>query len=286
MAPFAYDAGRGVVVLFGGTFYEPSVDNVLPLGETWEYDGVDWRRVPPIAAEPGPRWGSMTYDPARGRVLLFGGITHTGRRYRVLDELWQFDGLRWAKVSTREVPPAGGPGAFAFDPDHDRAVMLWRIDTGGRPTGRLWQFEAAPLPAFSRYGSGCAGSDGTPSLDAAPGSLPALGAVLDLDLTQLPNAAGTLLLGAGLGIGQFAGMPLPLDLGFAGMPRCDLWIGLDPGISIPHGFPGGGAHRISLPIPNVAALGGLQLALQALVLDPGSPNGVATMSNAALATIH
>jgi hypothetical protein len=41
-----------------------------------------------------------------------------------------------------------------------------------------------------------------------------------------------------------------------------------------------------MPIPNLMALDGLQLALQALVLDPGSPNGVATMSNAGIATIH
>jgi hypothetical protein len=183
-------------------------------------------------------------------------------------------------------PPAGGPAAFAFDPDHDRAVMLWRIDTGGQPVGGIWQFEAAPIPTFTRYGFGCAGSNGTPSLDAAPGSLPALGGILRLDLRQLPPAGGTLLLGAGLGISHAAGLPLPLDLGFAGMPGCDLWIGLGPTLSIQHGFPAGGAHRISLQIPNVAALGGLQLALQALVLDPGSPNGFATMSNAGIATIH
>jgi hypothetical protein len=218
---------------------------------------------------------------------MFGGITTTGG-FGVLDETWEYDGAArtWTLLPTPHGPSARGAAGMAYDPVHDRTVAVYGTDLSWDPIGGVMEFQPAKVPAFSRYGSGCAGSNGTPSLDAAPGSLPALGTVLDLDLTRLPTAGGTLLLGAGLGIGQFAGMPLPLDLGFAGMPRCDLWIGLDPALSIQHGFAGGGTHRISIPIPNVAALGGLQLALQALVLDSGSPNGVASMSNAAIATIH
>jgi hypothetical protein len=282
MAPLAYDARRGVVVLFGGSWMQGMA---LPLGETWEYDGVDWRRVPALAPEPCDRWGSMSYDSARGRVLLFGGITYANGSYETLGDLWQFDGVRWTPVSTSEVPPAGGPASFAYDPDHDRAVMLWRIDTGGQPVGGIWQFEAAPIPTFTRYGFGCAGSNGTPSLDAAPGSLPALGGILRLDLRQLPPAGGTLLLGAGLGISHAAGLPLPLDLGFAGMPGCDLWIGLAPDLSDLRSF-AGSTHQVALAIPNLAALAGLQLALQALVFDTAAPNGFASMSNAGIATIH
>jgi hypothetical protein len=175
---------------------------------------------------------------------------------------------------------------FAYDPVRDRMVAAFGWLEGLSPNRDVWELLPPAVPTFARYGIGCAGSNGIPRLDAAAGSLPALGGVLRLDLSQLPTAGGTLLLGAGLGIGQFAGMPLPLDLGFAGMPRCDLWIALVPALSIQHGFPVGGAHRISIPIPNVADLDGLQLALQALVLDSGSPNGVASMSNAAIATIH
>jgi hypothetical protein len=228
----------------------------LPLGETWEYDGVDWRRVPALAPEPCDRWGSMSYDSARGRVLLFGGITYANGSYETLGDLWQFDGVRWTPVST-----------------------------GGQPVGGIWQFEAAPIPTFTRYGFGCAGSNGTPSLDAAPGSLPALGGILRLDLRQLPPAGGTLLLGAGLGISHAAGLPLPLDLGFAGMPGCDLWIGLAPDLSDLRSF-AGSTHQVALAIPNLAALAGLQLALQALVFDTAAPNGFASMSNAGIATIH
>jgi hypothetical protein len=285
VAPLVYDAGRGVVVLFGGSYFDPGQGDVRPLGETWEYDGVDWRRVPAIAPEPSDRWGSMTYDPTRGRVLLFGGITFANGSYAILGDLWQFDGTQWSQTPSPVSPPAGGPGAFAFDPDHDRAVMLWRIDTGGQPVGGIWQFEAAPIPTFTRYGFGCAGSNGTPSLDAAPGSLPALGGILRLDLRQLPPAGGTLLLGAGLGISHAAGLPLPLDLGFAGMPGCDLWIGLAPDLSDLRSF-AGSTHQVALAIPNLAALAGLQLALQALVFDTAAPNGFASMSNAGIATIH
>jgi hypothetical protein len=286
MASLVYDAGRGVVVLFGGTFYDPNRDNVFPLGETWEYDGVDWRRVPVLGPEPCDRWGSMTYDPTRGRTLLFGGITFTGGSYETLDDLWQFDGLRWSKISSPEDPPAGGPAAFAFDPDHDRAVMLWRIDTGGQPLGGIWQFEAAPVPAFGRYGAGCAGSNGTPSLDVVPGSLPARGGVLQLRVDGLPTGGGILLLGAGLGIGRLADLPLPLDLASFGAPGCDLWIGLEPALSSLRSFGVGGSERFALAIPDLAVLDGLQIALQALVFDTAAPNGFASLSNAGIATIR
>jgi hypothetical protein len=289
-APLVFDAGRGVVMLFGGARMSPQ-GNPSALGETWEFDGQDWTLIPtPPQSTPSARYAhGIVYDPARGRVLMFGGLTTSGG-FAVLDETWEYDGAAatWTLLTTTLAPPARGGLAMAHDPVHDRSVMLYgtTVSANWNPIGGIWDFHPAAVPAFARYGVGCAGSDGTPSLDAAPGSLPALGAVLDLDLTQLPNRGGTLLLGAGLGIGQFSGMPLPLDLGFAGMPGCDLWIGLDPAISIQHGFPAGGAHRISLQIPNVAALAGLQLALQAMVFDSAAPNGFASMSNAGIATIH
>jgi hypothetical protein len=284
----AYDARTGLVVMFGGAYLR-SNGGYTSLDDTWVYDGADWYEIPiPAQARPPARWTpTLDYDPARGRILMFGGMASAGG-YHALDDTWEFDGTSWTQVQVPQRPLARAGAASAHDPVHDRIVVFGGLATSGGFTiaPDILEFRPAPIPAFAPYGFGCSGSNGTPNLDAAPGSLPALGGVLLLDLSQLPTAGGALLLGAGLGIGQFAGMPLPLDLGFAGMPRCDLWIGLDPSISILHGFPSGGTHRISMPIPNLMALDGLQLALQALVVDPGSPNGIATMSNAGIATIH
>jgi len=71
----AYSAARGRVVLFGG---------VGATADTWEWDGVTglWQVFPAITAPtsssaavwPAARVNhGLTYDPARGAVVLFSG---------------------------------------------------------------------------------------------------------------------------------------------------------------------------------------------------------------------
>ncbi|MFY9342582.1 MAG: kelch repeat-containing protein, partial [Planctomycetota bacterium] len=55
----AFDASRGVCVLFGGTL-QPGTG----LGETWEWNGVTWTQRSP-SVSPSPRYHfAMTYEPA------------------------------------------------------------------------------------------------------------------------------------------------------------------------------------------------------------------------------
>src|SRR5690606_5722163 len=62
----AYDAARGVTVLFGG------FDGAADSGETWEYDGTAWSLV--SISGPSARSGhAMVFDSARGVTVLFGG---------------------------------------------------------------------------------------------------------------------------------------------------------------------------------------------------------------------
>src|SRR5262245_54514259 len=75
LAAMAYDAARGRVVLFGGSFANGTYS-----ADTWEYDGQAWRlRV--TTNRPSGRGGhAMSYDAARGRVVLFGGSASTTLR--------------------------------------------------------------------------------------------------------------------------------------------------------------------------------------------------------------
>ena len=46
--------------------------------DTWEYDGLSWRQITPTDPEddgsPSARFSAgLTYDAARGVVVLFGG---------------------------------------------------------------------------------------------------------------------------------------------------------------------------------------------------------------------
>jgi hypothetical protein len=63
-----YDAGREVVLLFGGT----SADN-----STWEWNGSQWTER--TSRVPLRRAGhSLAYDEARNEILLHGGVSWRG----------------------------------------------------------------------------------------------------------------------------------------------------------------------------------------------------------------
>ena len=86
----AYDAARGVTILFGGSVND---------GDTREWDGVRWAQV---AAEddggPSARYyHAMAYDSERGVTVLFGGAGPAGPSG--LGDTWEWDGVRWALVS-------------------------------------------------------------------------------------------------------------------------------------------------------------------------------------------
>jgi hypothetical protein len=69
----SYDSARGRVVLFGGGTNEYGY-----LGDTWEWDGINWTQIHPVKSPSTRGYTSMAYDAARGRTVLFGGYSGTG----------------------------------------------------------------------------------------------------------------------------------------------------------------------------------------------------------------
>jgi PKD repeat protein len=92
-AVMVYDAGRGVVVLFGGLQCQGS--NCLNLGDTWMWDGTAWTQQFPVTSPPARHGATMVYDAATRLVVLFGGQT-TGEVN--LNDLWTWDGSNWTPV--------------------------------------------------------------------------------------------------------------------------------------------------------------------------------------------
>jgi len=137
----AFDSTRGVTVLFGGNTGTAN-------GETWEWDGTEWKQV--AGTGPAPRFGhAMTF---RGNAVLFGGVG--------FGDSWEWDGSTW-----RETPaPAGNRPSvraycgFANDCWGD-AVILGGHD--GTVLGDLWGYNAnefgwdefgmAPVSARYKY---------------------------------------------------------------------------------------------------------------------------------------
>jgi len=65
-----YDQVRGEILLFGGL---AGSSGQIFLNDTWAWNGTTWvKKFPSVS--PSPRYGhAMVFDPARSKVLLFGG---------------------------------------------------------------------------------------------------------------------------------------------------------------------------------------------------------------------
>jgi hypothetical protein len=110
----AFDPNRARVVLFGGS----SASSQTPLGDVWEYDGAAGAWTNPVpAAAPGPRYdASLGFDPASGRVLLFGGESPLAatERSTLYTDLWSWDGTSFTRrlLGASPGPRSGASGGF------------------------------------------------------------------------------------------------------------------------------------------------------------------------------
>ena len=88
----AYDAARGVIVLFGGG---------RRTAETWTWDGTAWTQHM-VSGPSGRDTHAMAYDARRGRVVLYGGggtRSEGAPPYGYLSDVWEWDGARWTRAS-------------------------------------------------------------------------------------------------------------------------------------------------------------------------------------------
>lgn len=149
---FAYDSGRERLVLHGGfTMPGGSRGDLVPQGDTWEWDGSAWSRV--TDGGPGMRdHTAMVYDPERRVVVLFGG----GRPdHTLLDDTWIWDGASWREIEAPG-PPARSTHRLVWD-DSRKAVLLfggWGAEGLLADTwawdGRAWSaLSPGPSPRFA-----------------------------------------------------------------------------------------------------------------------------------------
>lgn len=129
-----YDVRRGRVVLLRTDFGNPM--------QTWELDGLGWRRVT-TAASPTPRTGhSLAYDAARDRVVVFGGSsTASGTSGTRLADTWEYDGTNWAVRSPTASPPARTNHAMVYDSVRSRIVMFG--GASGSAFDDTWEYDGS-----------------------------------------------------------------------------------------------------------------------------------------------
>ncbi len=233
----AYDPIRRKVVLFGGRDVYASF-----LNDTWEFDvnSSTWTQRAPATIPPG-RWNhAMTFDAARGRVVMTGGYNGA-----YLDDLWEWNGSDWlsrAPETTR--PPGVENSGFAYDQSRGRAV--WFGGNGFGLTADLWELSAPVDVAGLGQPTGS-----VPLLNL---SQPALGRTFALSFAN--PLTGGLLIGAGPVQGPLFTLPAGVTCGVA-----NLFTNLSIAVPVP-------SVPIQLPVPNNASLLLKTLVFQGMALQP------------------
>ncbi len=134
----AYDAIRGVTVLFGG------LSNCLPAasGQTWEWNGTNWS----LMATTGPSArhdAAATFDPVRGVTVLFGGLDPALGESR---DTWEWNGASWTQRSTTG-PSQRWRAQMVYDESRARCVLFGGL--GLNMTNATWEWNGSTWTSFA-----------------------------------------------------------------------------------------------------------------------------------------
>jgi hypothetical protein len=268
----AFDLAAGRIVLFGGATDWTGASAVV-LNDTWEWDGTNWTKRNPTASPPPRHYHAMTYDLARGAIVVFGGRSTINGT--ALSDAWEWSSsantwrqimVTGASITLRDFP------SFAHDYVRGRDVAVGGWASGTRYSDTWELLPGVPFAGTQSYGTGCGGSAGVPVLTAI--GVPKLGnAAFALQLSSArTNAAAALLMSEAQD-----------NIAIGG--GCALLVGA-PVFSLGTVTDGAGTVSWPLPVANNPAWLGIELYTQHVVADPvGAFSGVASFSNGQLLRI-
>jgi len=226
---------------------------------------------------PRACWGVAWHDfdptnPSGGRVKF---EVVAGIAYVTWDGVWDYQGASALAASTfqAQFDLASGNVHYAYQTMSNFATGYLTGFSDGGPSANPGSMNiSAALP-----GTYTAAVFRIVPLQITASERPVFGTTISLDSTNIP-AAGLI----GLTFFGFADLTPGIDLGFLGMPGCNLYTDLITSASF---VPAGGAGSSSLFIPFDTGLAGLVVQSQSAALVPGiNPLGLIS-SNAAHLTL-
>ncbi|MCI4336128.1 MAG: PKD domain-containing protein [Thermoplasmata archaeon] len=158
-AQAAYLPGSDSVVVFGGT-----ASTGQSLGDTWTFAGGLWvNHTSTSALAPAPRAaGVLSYDPASGYAVLFGGAGTCGT---YCADTWLYSTNGWTNLTSTlaAAPAARSNTTLSYDPT--RGVLLLYGGWDGTAMSDTWSFSNGTWQSLTanltvspgaRYGSASA----------------------------------------------------------------------------------------------------------------------------------
>jgi hypothetical protein len=138
-----YDATLKKTVLYGGIGRNDTLSRIVRFSDMWSFDGSGWTEMKNVTT-PGQRYSAtFAVDPRDGHLLLFGGLLYelngTVEKQTYLNDMWEWDGAKWTKLTTTNTPTPRENSGFTYDPVTDRMVLFG----GFRANyfGDFWSFD-------------------------------------------------------------------------------------------------------------------------------------------------
>ena len=122
------------IVMFGGFQYLPNSLGGEIGSDTWTWDGTTWTEQHPAVSPPPTALGSMAFDPAIRRLVLFGGEG-------VPNDTWAWNGSNWSKLALTAEPSARFNAAMALDPTADDLILAAGAANGGVDLSDTWALD-------------------------------------------------------------------------------------------------------------------------------------------------
>jgi hypothetical protein len=133
----AFDVVRQRVVLFGGT--SGMAHGQIWHADTWEWDGKSWHLLKTTKSPTGRAAHAMACDPARKRIVLFGGV---GSGFAIFGDTWTWNGREWQEERPAARPPARALHALAEDACRDRILLFGgRDSSNGNLLADTWEWD-------------------------------------------------------------------------------------------------------------------------------------------------
>jgi N-acetylneuraminic acid mutarotase len=134
----AFDPAGKRVILFGGW---TAGDGLL--NDTWSYTLATntWKNLKPVSAPPARYLASMTYDTARKRMVLYGGLGKhiesllggATYEYDQMSDIWIYDPAKntWTSLAPKVSPSSRGLAPLVYDESAGKLVLLGGLGSEG-----------------------------------------------------------------------------------------------------------------------------------------------------------
>jgi cysteine-rich repeat protein len=141
----AFDAAHKQILSFGGSM-DPGTHSDTVYGDTWLRIGsAAWTSLAAWSEPPVRYRAAATYDPARAKVVLFGGQNAS----TTLSDTWEFDGRKWSQVTPGGVAPGQRAGAVLDYDSNSFTSRLYGGDNGATLNTDILTYDGASYGSTS-----------------------------------------------------------------------------------------------------------------------------------------